>query len=62
MVGVAQMVRASACGAEGRGFESRRSLQPTQDLLYADIIKFNGRLVRNFSDCKKAKNLLWWEN
>src|SRR5690349_10441088 len=30
LVGVAQTVRASGCGPEGRGFESPRSPQPTE--------------------------------
>lgn len=36
MVGVAQLVRASACGAEGRGFDSRHSPHVGEDTGMSD--------------------------
>ena len=37
MVGIAQLVRASGCGSEGRGFESH--YLPHYILTHADVVK-----------------------
>src|ERR1700761_8607233 len=54
--GVAQLVRASACHAEGRGFESRRSRQKFRKIRYLQSAwwQFHFGVRRRFALCERA--------